>query len=260
MFINAASIGPSHYLILNGCSTRPPRLLQQPRQRNFHSPTMVTAGTNNLSQLVVPEDNESFDGGDFLIPRLYNRGTSRNPSERDKLLKKDFRWPTLKNRRTRLRQRHVQLAKAQNHERHSRKPPLHPITPENYQTPLGTIALDFITKLPKCADYDTILTINDHDCSKATLFFPCSQKRSQQKTRTLYMPNMCSPTTASREKWMLGPRPQISPENSRLNLCKQLGIKQNLSTAYHPQTDGQSKRSNQWLEQYLRIFGDYAQK
>jgi transposase InsO family protein len=34
-------------------------------------------------------------------------------------------------------------------------------------------------------------------------------------------------------------------------LCKLLGIQQNISMAYHPCTDRQSERSNQWLEQYL---------
>ena len=33
-----------------------------------------------------------------------------------------------------------------------------------------------------------------------------------------------------------------------------LGITQNLSTAYHPQTDGQSERMNQTMEGLLRIF------
>ena len=37
-------------------------------------------------------------------------------------------------------------------------------------------------------------------------------------------------------------------------LCRLLGIQQNISTAYHPRTDGQSERTNQWLEQYLRFW------
>ena len=37
-------------------------------------------------------------------------------------------------------------------------------------------------------------------------------------------------------------------------LYKKLGIEPNPSTAYHPQTDGQTERVNQELEEYLRIY------
>src|SRR5712672_4164980 len=43
-------------------------------------------------------------------------------------------------------------------------------------------------------------------------------------------------------------------------MCNLLGIKQNISSAYHPQTDGQSERTNQSLEQYLRLYCGTHQK
>jgi len=42
-------------------------------------------------------------------------------------------------------------------------------------------------------------------------------------------------------------------------LCKQLEVSQNLSTAYHPQMDGQSEKTNQHVETALRIYCNYQQ-
>src|SRR6201994_869154 len=43
------------------------------------------------------------------------------------------------------------------------------------------------------------------------------------------------------------------------SLCKSLNIKRRMSTAYHPQTDGQTEITNQVLEGYLRNFVNYDQ-
>ena len=43
------------------------------------------------------------------------------------------------------------------------------------------------------------------------------------------------------------------------SLCKSLGMKRIMSTAYHPQTDGHTERNNQVLKGYLRNFVNYDQ-
>ena len=43
------------------------------------------------------------------------------------------------------------------------------------------------------------------------------------------------------------------------HLFKMVNVTYNLSSCYHPQTDGEAERTNQTLEQYLRCFLSYQQ-
>ena len=132
------------------------------------------------------------------------------------------------------------------------KAPLQPIFPKPEATPFETIALDFITKLPEADDCDSILTITDHDCSKAAIFIPCREEISAEGTAALYVKHVFSrfglPARIISDR-----DPRFASKFTR-ELCQILGIEQNISTAYHPRTDGQSERTNQWLEQYLRFW------
>src|SRR6266702_409980 len=67
------------------------------------------------------------------------------------------------------------------------KAPLSPIFPTHKAMPFETIALDFITKLPILQGYNSILTVTDHDCSKATLFIPCKEAMTVEETAGLIM-------------------------------------------------------------------------
>ena len=53
--------------------------------------------------------------------------------------------------------------------------------------------------------------------------------------------------------------PQFAVKLTR-ELNRMLGIQMRLSTAFHPQTDGQTEQMNQKLKQYLRFFVEHRQK
>jgi hypothetical protein len=131
------------------------------------------------------------------------------------------------------------------------KPAVYPITPAPDALPFQTIALDFIMKLPKSQGYDTILTITDHNCSKASIFIPCKEAIDSEGVAKAYAQHVIPHYGIPRK--VISDRDPCFTSNFTRELCRLLGVKQNISTAYHPQTDGQSERTNQLLEQYLRI-------
>ena len=111
--------------------------------------------------------------------------------------------------------------------------------------------MDLITGLPKHNGKDAILTIVDHGCSRAAIFLPCTTTITGLGIAQLYMDHVY--------RWFGLPTKIISDRDPRFTshfgkaLTEKLGIHQNLSTVFHPQTDGISERKNQWVEQYLRL-------
>src|SRR6266702_4611868 len=119
------------------------------------------------------------------------------------------------------------------------KAPLSPIFPTHEAMPFETVALDFITKLPISQGYDSILTVTDHDCTKAAVFIPCKESMTAKETAGLIVQHIF-PRFRLPLKFISDQDPKFASRFIR-GLCKGTGTTQNISTAYHPRTDGQSE-------------------
>ena len=64
--------------------------------------------------------------------------------------------------------------------------PLFPITPDRTAQPFSTVAIDLIVDLPMSSGHDSIITITDHDVTKATTFLPCSKTITGEEVASLY--------------------------------------------------------------------------
>ena len=119
------------------------------------------------------------------------------------------------------------------------------------------LMVDFIMKLPVVAGKDAILVVCDR-LSKMTHFVATTEETIAEGLARLFRDNVWKLHRLP-ESIMLDRELQFAVEMTK-KLNRMLGIKTKLSTSYHPQTDRQTERINQELEQYLRFFIDHRQK
>jgi transposase InsO family protein len=132
--------------------------------------------------------------------------------------------------------------------------------------PWKEITMDFITGLPESthrgAVYDSILVVMDR-YTKMGRYVPCNKTVDAEELADIIMDEVIRPHGIP--EGIVTDRGSVFTSSYWSNICYHLKIKRKLSTAFHPQTDGQTERQNQTVEAYLRAYcnderDDWARK
>ncbi|CCO32317.1 hypothetical protein RSOLAG1IB_10976 [Rhizoctonia solani AG-1 IB] len=124
--------------------------------------------------------------------------------------------------------------------------PLKPL--EVPASPFHTISYNFITGFPKSKGMDTILVVID-SFTKFGHFIPTSSKATAHNLADLFVTNVWKlhgllvTTISNRGTTFTG--------KFLRGLYKRLGINPHFSSAYHPESNGQTERVNQFIEHFL---------
>jgi len=124
------------------------------------------------------------------------------------------------------------------------------------EKPWEDISMDFVVGLPECEGFDAVWVVVAR-LSKMRHFIPCHTIIDAVGLAKLFL----------REVVRLHglPRTIVSDRGPQLALtfwgqvCSRLRKDRRMSTAFHPQTDGQTERMNAGMEQYLRTFINHQQ-
>ncbi|MBW0536644.1 hypothetical protein O181_076359 [Austropuccinia psidii MF-1] len=116
--------------------------------------------------------------------------------------------------------------------------------------------MDFITQLPLFNSYDSILVIVDR-ISKMAVFIPTMFSVTSSYLAHLFIKNILSKHVLPSS--IVSDRGPLFISSFWTNPCQKLKISRDLSTAYHPETDGQTERLNKILEKYLCMYVSYHQ-
>ncbi len=120
--------------------------------------------------------------------------------------------------------------------------------------PFEVVTMDLITDLPECQGNNAIYVMVCK-LTKYAFFIPCSTKINEKETAKLFFDTVVSHVGL--------PTQIISDRDTRWRndfwkeVCAYMGSKRALTTAYHPQADGQSEILNQTLEVAIRAFSNF---
>ena len=114
--------------------------------------------------------------------------------------------------------------------------------------------MDFITDLPVSKGYDSLLVVVDR-LSKATILASGNKTVTAKETLQLYIDHIWKRTGLPKK--VISDRGLQFTSKVMHKIWEKLGVKSALSTAFHPQTDGETEQVNQELEQYLHVFCNF---
>ena len=201
-----------------------------------HSAIVIPDHANLRSKLLHEFHNTPYAG---------HLGVNRTT----KLIEKDYWWPALRSDVL----SHVKTCGACQRDKGATQRPFgeaQPLAVPDYQW--KDISMDFITHLPPTrSGYTSIFVVVDR-LSKMVHFLPTVDTASAEDVAALFRDRV----------FCLHGMPQsiVSDRDVKFTsafwkeLHRLLGVQLNLSTAYHPQTDGQTERMNRVLEDMLRHF------
>ncbi|KAG8424880.1 hypothetical protein J3458_022432 [Metarhizium acridum] len=144
--------------------------------------------------------------------------------------------------------------------RHAPYGELQPISPP--ERAWQTVTMDFIVKLPKSKEpmtgvaYDSILVIVDK-LTKYAYYIPYKESSNTKDLAYMFFKTVIAQHGLPTK--LISDRDKLFTSNFWKCLMETMKIKQSLSTAFHPQSDGQTEILNQILEQYLRSYVNYQQ-
>ena len=145
---------------------------------------------------------------------------------------------------------------------HPTVPPLTPIK-SRASRPFQQVSCDLITDLPAFSNFDSLLVVVDHGLTKGVILCPTKKTITAEGVAALFFHKVYL-RFGLYDKIISDRGPQFTSAFAT-ELGKLLNYDLSLSTAYHPQSDGETEWVNQEVETYLRIFcgsnpGSWADK
>ena len=199
--------------------------------------TIALPNDRELQHLVLQECHDNPLGGHFGVDKTTDR------------VRRSYHWLGM----DRLIRAYIRTCDSCQRNKPSLQKPGGLLQPfPNPNEPWERVSLDFITKLPTTINgNDTILVVVDM-LSKMAHFISTTEKSTAEDVAKLFFDHIV------RHHGL--PKTIVSDRDTRFTgkfwqaLFKSIGTNLNLSTSFHPQTDGQTERMNRTLEESLRSY------
>ncbi|KAH8144283.1 uncharacterized protein LAJ45_11743 [Morchella importuna] len=169
------------------------------------------------------------------------------------LLSRNFYWPQMRKYVARYVD-HCDTCSRIKPARHAPYGLLKPLVPP--VKPWSSLSMDHVTGLPESQGSNAILVVVDR-LTKMAHYIPTRDTADAPELARLFLQHIWKAHGLPKD--IVSDRGTTFTSQFWKSLCGQLDIKPRFSTAFHPQTDGQTERVNAIMEQYLRGYVNYQQ-